>query len=799
MTDRQLKLRVLLLFFASGSSGLMYQVVWLRMLSRLLGVTIHATATVVAAFMAGLALGSYFLGRVVDRRKDPLRVYAVLELLIGAAAILVPILLALSRPVYQAVFAASGGSQALTAGVRVVLSFLILLVPTTLMGGTLPVLTTFLARRENLFGRSFGLLYGLNTGGAVLGVLLSGFVTIGTFGERATIGLGVLINLTVGLIAYATARQAAAGASETLPAVPSSVSRIISPYTPGVRRAVLLGFAISGFTALAYEIVWTRQLILFLRTSIYAFSGMLAIFLSGLALGSLFISRIVDRFRSPLLAFALLEVAVAGLTVLNLHLVGPLDSDLAHRLLGLTSVIYAVILLVLPLTLVFGMIAPVAAVCYTGSVDATGSAVGRLYGANTLGSILGSAVAGFVLVPTFGASRTVMTLAFINLALGVLFLVLEPRAAPLRRALVGAVAVGVLAAAVFSRGRDPFRSAILARIERRMGTTWMPDSNAALPASQRVYAHREGVEATLTAFEVNRFKQLWLNGVGMTFLTTATKLIAHLPMQLADDPKEFLAIAFGMGTTVRSASRYPGVSVTAVDLVPETFDVFPFYHPDAAKVLATGRVHFEVNDGRNFLLLSPKRYDVITVDPAPPIWSAGTVNLYTREFFSLARARLTPGGVMCLWFPGGTQEEVKSLIGTFASVFPETTIWSGPHRWGWYLIGTLKPIDWERYRARLRATYADPVLSADLVEYDSAAATPAQLESELMWRPDEVRRETAGAVLITDDYPLTEFPLWRYLRGRRGMWHPRSPWLQSAGQRAPGGRGNVTNQPFQDR
>jgi spermidine synthase len=357
----------------------------------------------------------------------------------------------------------------------------------------------------------------------------------------------------------------------------------------------------------------------------------------------------------------------------------------------------------------------------------------------------------------------------------------------------------VLAAALGALNRAAFRSAILARIERRMGTTWMPDSNAVLPASQRIYAHREGVEATLTAFEVNRFKQLWLNGVGMTFLTTATKLIAHLPMQLADEPKEFLAIAFGMGTTVRSASRYPGVSVTGVDLVPETFEVFPFYHPDAAQVLATGRVHFEVNDGRNFLLLSPKRYDVITVDPAPPIWSAGTVNLYTREFFSLARDRLTPGGVMCLWFPGGTEEEVKSLIGTFVSVFPQATIWSGPHRWGWYLVGTLKPVDWERFRARLRATYANPILAADLAEYDSAAATPAQVEALLMWQPDKVRQVTGGAQLVTDDHPLTEFPLWRYLRGRRGLWHPRSTWLQSEGNRQPAGREGVENQPFQDR
>src|SRR6185436_17892307 len=184
--------------------------------------------------------------------------------------------------------------------------------------------------------------------------------------ERATTAIAALVNVGVGVTALIVARRLVVPAAAS---TSGSSSGVRSGYPGSLRQAVLLGFALSGFTALAYEIVWTRQLILFLRTSVYAFAGMLAIFLTGLALGSLFISRMVDRFRSPLAVFALLEVAVAGLTVLNLHLVGPLDSNVAHQVLGLSSVVYAVILLVLPLTLVFGMIAPVAAVCYTGSVD----------------------------------------------------------------------------------------------------------------------------------------------------------------------------------------------------------------------------------------------------------------------------------------------------------------------------------------------------------------------------------------------------------------------------------------------
>lgn len=774
MRDEQLRRLVLRLFLVSGCSGLMYQVVWVRMLTRMFGVTIYATSTVVAAFMAGLALGSYVFGRYVDRQREPLRLYGLLELLIAGCAILVPVLLTLTGPLIVAVSEVTGENQALVAATRVAIAFVVLLVPTTLMGGTLPVLTAFLSRRTNLFGESFGLLYSLNTAGAVLGVLVSGFVTIGALGERVTIGIAALVNLAVGVTALILAMRLLAPAG-TAPTPREAERGTVSPYSAALRRAVLVGFALSGFTALAYEIIWTRQLILFLRTSVYAFSGMLAVFLIGIGAGSLAVSRVVDRWRAPLLAFAILELVVAVVSVLSLQLYVPLDGPTVYRIFGAVGPLLATTVLVLPLTFLFGMIAPVAAVSYAGSRDQTGSAVGRVYAANTVGSILGALVTGFLLLPAFGATQTVLGLAWVNLVIGIGFLLLEPAASIKLRLLVAAPAVLAVFAAAAAGVKDPFRAAVASRIERGIEVHGPPDANGALPTSHRIYYHREGVEATLTAFEVNGFKQLWVNGVGMTVLTTATKLMAHLPILMADDPKELLVIAFGMGTTVRSASRHSGLSVTAVDIVPETFETFRFYHPDADSVLRTGRVRTVANDGRNFLLLSRKQFDVITVDPAPPIWSAGTVNLYTREFFELTRRRLAPGGVMCLWFPEGTEVEVKSLLATFVSVYPNATVWDGPNRWGWYLIGTQEPVNWERFRSRLAQTFADPVLSADMVEYDRFFATPARVGALYKWNADDVRRETAGARLITDDYPLTEFPLWRYSRGDSLPWHPDSP------------------------
>ena len=311
--------------------------------------------------------------------------------------------------------------------------------------------------------------------------------------------------------------------------------------------------------------------ILFLRTSIYAFSGMLAVFLTGIALGSLLLRRRVDRLRTPLVAFAALEVVVGVLSVVNLYLFAPLDGELARSVLGIARVGIATMVIVLPLTLLFGMITPVACVCYTESADAAGASIGRLYSANTVGSILGSLAAGFLLIPLLGATQAVLVLALVNVVLGVALFQAESRRTHARRwtyAIAGIPLVLLLIAASYPT--DPFRATIERRIDARIGTSWIPGAYLALPKSHKVYYHHEGVEGTLTAFEVNRFKQLWINGVGMTFLNTETKGMAYLPLFFAKQPKQFLAIAFGMGTSTRSAAvaqaagLYPDLEITGI-------------------------------------------------------------------------------------------------------------------------------------------------------------------------------------------------------------------------------------------
>jgi len=769
-------LLVYFIFFGSGICGLIYEVVWLRMLARIMGVTIYATSTVVAAFMAGLALGSFLLGRFIDRREDPLRIYAILELLIGATALLVPVIFSITLPFYKLLYELSGENQILITILRTLVCFIALLLPTTLMGGTLPILTSWLVKRGIFFGKSFSLLYGFNTLGATYGVLISGFVTLEIFGEYRTILLGVFLNFLVAGLAYIiykneVPKQEALTFSE---AMPSEKLREISPYSDKIRRVVLIGFIISGFTSLAYEVIWTRQLILFLQTSIYAFSGMLIVFLIGIAAGSLFMKDMVDRFVRPIAVFGVLEVAIGFLSVGNFYLFPFFDGYSMATMSGRLGLV-ATVTIVFPLTFLFGMVFPTASVCYAKNVSKTGDSVGRLYSANTVGGILGALLAGFWLIPIWGSTNAVALLALLNVGLGMLLLWLDNRSS-IRTKICYLTVIPLFFLVIFQvQGNDPFLSTIATRIQKIK-----PIICKRGDCPHEIFYNKEGVEGTITAFSIDNHKGLWINGIGMTLLCTETKLMTHLPIIYNTKlPKEMLIICFGMGTVLKSAILYPDLNITTVDLVSELYKIFGYYHKNAEKILKLKNVRTIVNDGRNYILFSSKRYDIITVDPAPPIYSAGTVNLYSREFFQLCKDRLTPEGVMCLWFPGGQETEVKSLLKTFHSVFPNTRVYVGPHKWGFYFIGTMNEVTESDVRRNMEKAFGNPAILKDLGEYDSSCITPRQLNQMFLWDKNAIKAITTNGVLITDDYPYTEFFLWRNLI-KRGVYYQPLPTLMKA-------------------
>ena len=731
----------------------MYEVVWLKMFSTVMGVTIYAAGTVIAAFMAGLALGSYLFGKLVDRRSDALRLYAILELCVAAAALLVPALIEIIPPILSSVFSVTGDTGFGLTVLRTVLSFLILLLPTTMMGGTLPILTSHLINREKDFGKNFSLLYGLNTGGAVVGVLLAGFVTLSAFGLSVTTYMAAAINVCVSVIAFVLYRllPSASGVSPVRGELEIPPDRV-SPYSRPVRRIVLIVLGLSGLTSMAYEVIWTRQLMLFMRTSTYAFSFMLAVFLTGVTWGSIYMSGRVNRLKKPIFVLALFEMLVGFLALVNLYLFIPLDSETATIMFGLSSKFLAVILIVLPITFGFGALMPVAAVSYTRSLSQSGSSVGRLYSTNTIGGIAGSLLAGFFMIPVLGSTYAVAALAILNFVLaGILFYHETATEKPIRL-LLGLVVPVVLLAALFPLNFNPFQITTIQRMTR-----FSPQA--------KLHYYKECVEGSVTAFSIGTGykKVLWINSEGMTKLCTETKLMAHFPLMAVAEPKEMLVVCFGMGSTVKSAASYPGLKVTAVELVKELYDLFSYYQPDKPDLLTSPNITPIVGDGRNFLLLSKKKYDVITIDPAPPIWSAGSDNLYSKEFLTLCRDRINPGGAMLTWFPIGTALEVKSVLKTVLSVFPYATVFRGPHGWGYYIIGQESPFDWEKFEKSVAARLDNPDIHSDLAEYDQVAATAEQIMALKLWDTAEAVDFSRDGRIITDDRPLLQLPLWRYL------------------------------------
>ncbi len=746
---------IFFLFFLSGFSSLIYQVVWLRMLIRVLGCTVYATSVVLGAFMTGLALGSYFFGRYADRSPRPLRLYAFLEFGIGLSALMFPFVFDLLVPVYRWVYTFTGGQM--LSFVRAGLVFIALIIPTTLMGGTLPVLSSFLAREKSTFGSKIGSLYGINTLGAVLGVFSAGFVFLGYLGEINTILIGVGGTLCVAAIAYyidwrRVFLEPISIEGERAESRKTVVETKISPYSTRTRRIIIIAFAFSGFTALGYEVVWTRILQLFLKTSVYAFSTMLSIYLVGIALGSLWGTKFVDRIKNPLHLFALLEILIAFFALLGMLLLVPMETVVFKYLSGHYSKLLAAGVLVFPSTICFGILFPIVSRCFTKSNENVGRSIGQIYSINTIGCIFGSLVIGFFLISLWGSSATILALAMLNLLLGIILFLTDLQ--NYQRTLsfvVGIVSIACTISMVAVM-KDPFYQIIKHRIQDELHDDGI------------IYLHKENVAATMTVFgsKTNCLKKhLWLNGSGMTILSTEAKLMAHLPILLCKNPKDILIVCFGMGTTLRSAVAHKDLTVEVVELVSDTYNTFEFYHSDGPEILQNTRVNYYVDDGRNFLLMRKKLYDVITIDPAPSLYSDGTVNLYSREFILLCRKHLTPDGVICLWLPPGRYTEVRMIMSTFQSVFPHASLWRGPNFPGFYLIGTRQFLHMPL--ARFHQIFRNREFLADINEWDNSISSAYALQNLLILNEHELAEYLEGVPIITDNYPYTEFPLWRWI------------------------------------
>jgi spermidine synthase len=742
-----LRRAVLALFVASGAAGLIYQVVWSRELVLVFGNTTQAVATIVTAFMAGLGFGSLVGGRLADTSSRPLRLYGAVELAVAAMAALLPFVFERLAELYRGLWPTLVAHPAQLTAVRCALALAAVAPATFLMGMTLPLLTRHLVRTLDEAGARLGELYAANTAGAMAGTLLGGFVLIELLGLRLTSYLAVALNLLAGLGARLLSRRFEAGRpGDATPAGPAGRPprpRVPRSFLPR-RRAVLAATFVSGLVALALEVLWTRMLAEGTGSSIYIFTTILAIFLLGIALGSALYRR---RARPRDERLGTLGACLAGVGVLAQATV-----VLGSGVFGQAPFFVRTVVVLLPATVLMGYAFPLAGRLATPSAEAAGGSVGLLYAANTAGSILGSFGAAFVLAGTLGTNGSVLLLGGLNLLVGAALIVAEPvgRARVARLAGVGLAGLAVVGLVASSLDLPVTRTST----ENALRRTGLP------------VTHGEDELATVdTVGGPAKGRRLLVGGVGMTSLTVDTKLMGYLSKAYRPQARDFLVIAFGMGSTYRSGLRL-GVRTDAVELSPTVPSRMPVFFPDAGRYLhhhPDGRVI--TSDGRNYVRLSRDRYDLIAVDPAPPIESAGSVVLYTREFLTEGKARLRDGGVFMLWMPYALPlDDFKEHVRTFAGVFAHVRLLLSPGRHGVFMFGSDAPL--ELTEPAIRQVLGSEDAIGDLNDVPDHPPTDAdgwvRAVRRAEWLADEqVSRFAGPGPVITDDRPRSEYFLWR--------------------------------------
>jgi len=746
---------ILILFFLSGACGLIYEVVWLRMLTLMLGATAFATSTVLASFMAGLALGSFYFGRFIDRRRDPLKVYALLEAGIGIYALLVPLIFSGLINIYVSIYQHFHISYYLFSLLQFILSFLVLLIPATLMGGTLPVISRFFVKRLKRLGWNVGSLYSMNTLGAVVGCFSAGFFLIAVFGVKEAAYIAALINLLIAGTVLALNRGLRLSEIEDENPEKGKKERKEAKevYSPKIGRLVLWAFALSGFCALAYEVLWTRALVFFLGNTTYAFTTMLTTFLCGLALGSFVIARFTDTRRKLLALFGLIEILIGLFAILSIPLFGKVDSVNE----SIASILFAEItwwrwtglafigsfLIMLVPTFLMGATFPLVSKMYTRSLRILGKAIGNVYSVNTIGAVFGSFIAGFMLIPLIGIQKSIILIASINTVIGVIIILSEPLM-KYRHKLGMIIGFGLSFVA--------------------MGVSFLSFGQFAFTSvneeASEVLYYKEGAAATVKVYRDELGdKNLSIDGfpvAGTSLgLHDIQKTLAHLPLLLSNVPSpRVLIIGFGAGGTSWGVTQHTVKEVDCVELVPGVVEAAGYFPEINHNVLNDPKFNLIMGDGRNYVLVTDKKYDVISVDATSPK-CAGNGSLYALEFYKLCKKTLSKDGLIVQWLPFHllSDEEITTITKTFKTVFPHTTLWFTPYKWYCILVGTQEEL--EINFASLSDKLEMKNVKQDLEQLN--VTDPFAFLDCFVMDEEAVTEYVGDAKINTDDHPYVEF------------------------------------------
>jgi spermidine synthase len=755
-----------LIFFVSGAAALLFETLWFRQAGLALGNSIWASSLVLAAFMGGLALGNGLVGRRGHGWRRPMRIYALLELAIATTGVAVVHALPLLTPYVSPLFGPLLDAPWLLNPLRLAIAFPLLLVPSTAMGMTLPLLASALYRRDADFGRVLGRLYGWNTLGAVVGALAGDLLLVGLFGVRGTALAAAALNVLAAAAALTLARPLDVEAT----AAPLPEPRRLPPRALALLAAAFL----LGGTLLALEVVWFRFLLLFVHASSLAFAVMLAVVLAGIGSGSLLASRGLGT-RAELWRFLPAVALASGVLCPTTYvLFGFVPAIALGGALSWLVTLQLGIVLMFPVSLLSGALFTLLGVALLRESHGVTRTAGLLTLCNTTGAMLGSLVGGLVLLPTLGMERSILVLAAsYGVAAALLVLGgLGPVSA--RQSTAVYVCGGGLLLALLL-----FPSGLAERRYLRAPLLWFIDNEQAV-----VVETREGLNETSTYLRRDRFGEpvyyrLMTNSHSMSGTMSSAerymKLFVYLPVALHPDPRSALLISYGVGSTAKALTDTSSLeTIDVVDTSRDVLDMNRIVYPEPGSLpLEDPRVRVHIEDGRFFLQTTPQRFDIITGEPPPPK-HAGIVNLYTREYFALVHDRLTEGGIATYWLPvhALTESDAKAILRAFCDVFEDCTLWDGSPL-NWIMMGTRDargPVSSERFTQQWRDPVVAPELEALGVE------RPEQLGALFLAGADDLRGITAGTPALDDDHPrrLSEVPT-----VATAMVDVYRPWMES--------------------
>jgi predicted membrane-bound spermidine synthase len=690
-------------------------VVWLRLAMARFGVTAAMVAIVLSVFMAGLALGNALGGRIVERLqtrpRTVLRLYGGCELVIAFSAVIVPLALSAGR---ARLVGADWGSAAyhLASGWWVTVALLPFCVA---MGATLPLALAAIGPRVRGGRSSVGHLYAANVLGAALGTLATALVLIELLGLPGTLDFGASLNALLAALSLGLSLRGPTEAAVVPPEASSSTAR-----TPTL--VALFG---TGFASMAMEVVWVRQFTPLLGNLVYAFAFILASYLLATLAGSLLYRRRSASLSAdgPRAGIWIALVLAAMLPAVAADPRFPGIPRFQGLFVPALTSIAAVALSVGPLAGILGFVTPWLVDRWSGG---SSRRAGSAWAINGAGCIAGPLAGGFLLLPWIGEQPALFILSLVFVAIGVMN---APRAAWK----ILAAAAGAAALAALTRGEE----------------SRYPDARVARDSTATVIVKGQG-----------RRRSLLVNGMSMTGITPITKFMSHLPLALLrHPPKRGLVICFGMGTSFRSMHSW-AIETTAVELVPSVPKFFASFHPDAPLLLSSPRAHVVIDDGRRFLDRTVDKYDVVVIDPPPPVEAAGSSLLYSREFYQSIRPHLADGGIVQAWIPGGEIKVVAALSLALHDAFPYVRVFESVAGWGAHLLASDQPIA-DRTGAEM-AALMPPAARADLVEWGPYPTPAGQFDAVLRTEdsPDwDALRRLASP--LTDDRPVNEYFLVR--------------------------------------